>query len=193
MSGFPYSLPSNFPNNNTMVIFSPNFNVETVNKCKDLKITDVSTIPAQLTLNNFLTRAVSITSTLGVVVNYNFPIVNLTNDVLTLSNYSLDKDYYLTINISYMFNNELVLNDLKNVSKNYISTCNALLGRSNLLQNIDCGCSDKDKCNISNIAKIDTSIENSNYAAVYELGEISQAFLDQSLSLIKTLKSDCNC
>ena len=176
-----------------MAIFSPNFNVETVNKCKDLKITDVSVIPALLILSNFLTRIVSITTTLGVTSTHNFPIVNLTSDVLTLSNYSLDKDYYLSIDIDYVFNNEAVLNDTKKVSKNCISTCNALLGRSNLLKDIDCGCSDEDKFNISNITKIDTSIENSNYAAIYGLGEISQAFLDQSLSLIKTLKSDCNC
>jgi hypothetical protein len=176
-----------------MAIFSPDFTVETVNKCKDLKITDISPIPALLILSNFISRIVTITNTLGVVTTYVFNISNLTNDVLLLSNYSLDKDYYLNVKMSYIFNNESVSNDTKDINKNCISTCNALIGRSNLLDSITYECTEQYNCNISTLSKIDTSIENSNYAAIYGLGEISQAFLDQSLNLIKIFKSDCNC
>src|SRR6476646_6812698 len=175
-----------------MAIFTPSITIETINSCQDLKITDTSVFTSPLTEDVFTSRTITITQTDGTITTYNFPIGLSIDNFITLSNFLNDKDYYITVTIDYEFDN-VGTPDTATISLNHISTCNALLGRSQLLLDIDCSCTDTAKCNISNLAKIDTSIENSIYAASFSLGEISQEFLDQSLNLINSLKSDCGC
>lgn len=174
-----------------MAIFIPNLTIETINKCNDLRITDNSIFTDETPKSLYDKRTLVINYTDGTSEEYDFPIGGSNSDTITISNFSVNKDYYVTINITY--DNTVPIDPEYIVSKNFnhISTCNALVGRSKLITLCDCSCDDK--CTISKLTKLDTSIENSIYAATFQLAEISQAFLDQSLNIIKSLDSDCNC
>jgi hypothetical protein len=175
-----------------MAIFIPNITVETVNKCNDLKITDNSIFTEETPKILYSTRTITITKTDGTEQIINFPIGGINPDIITLTNYLKGLDYYISIKIVY--SGEIEEQYIVTWNGNHISTCNAEVGRSKFMNKIDCSCGcEHNKCDISNLSKLDTTIENSIRAATYGLGVKAQTFLDASLDIIKVLESDCNC
>lgn len=174
-----------------MAIFTPNIKVETINKCNDLKITDNSIFTVETPKSLYESRVITITKTDGSTQTIDFSIGDNDPDTITLTDYLKGKDYYISLEIVYSAE-EINPDYIVTWNGNHISTCNALISRSKLLNTCNCGCEDSE-CTISKLTKLDTSIENSIYAASFSLGEIAQAFLDQSLNIAQALESDCNC
>ena len=175
-----------------MAVFIPSVKIETNNNCNDLKITDTSVFTVETPKTLYTSRIITITKTDSTTQTINFPINGTSVDEITIANYLVGLDYYISIKIVYSAIS-LPAQYVVTLDRNYISTCNAEVARSKFINKVDCGCDCVNKCDISNLAKLDTTIENSIRASTLNLGIMAQTFLDSSLDLIKVLESDCGC
>ncbi len=174
-----------------MATFLKSFTPNTSADGADLLITDTSTYGGALPKSVFTDRSVTITKTDGEDETIDFPYTGSgdgVQDVLTVTGF-FDKDYYLTIDVTWEFDNEGDP-DTETATLDYLSHYNALICFVTTSDDTDCGDCDCHESVILN--KLSNYIDNAILWAKFGNGVKSQKYLDACKDICDSL-DDCNC